>query len=135
MAKLMENMFVEYINAILGNHSTSANSPDLMETTEAPKNFPKHRGGNEKAENRYCETDSHANPLILPQDSPLQNVVNGSTASKNVNSHNFLEIGTKLPQMVLYIHQEVLKKRVKLGELTAYDIDSFFKRTILIGQK
>ena len=30
---------------------------------------------------------------------------------------------------------EVLKKGVKLGELTAYDMDSFFNRTILIGQK
>ena len=98
MAKLMENMFVENINAILGNHSTSANSTDLMETTETPNNFPKQNGGNKKAENWYCETDSLANPLTLPQDSPLQNVVNGSTAGKNVKSHNYLEIGTNLPQ-------------------------------------
>ena len=50
MAQLMENMFVENINVILCNHSTSANSTDLMETTEAPNNFQKQRGGNEKAE-------------------------------------------------------------------------------------
>ena len=77
MAQLMENMFVENINVILCNHSTSANSTDLMETTEAPNNFQKQRGGNEKAENWYCETDSHANPLTLPQDSPLQSSIPG----------------------------------------------------------
>ena len=98
MDKLMENMSVENKNAILGNHTTSVNSTDLIETTEALINFQKQRGGNEKAGNWYGEIDSHANPLTLPQDSPLQSVVNGSTASKNVNSHNYIVIGTKLPQ-------------------------------------
>ena len=41
-----------------------------------------------------CEIDSNDNPLTLPQVYPLQNVVNGRTANKNVSSHNCLEIGT-----------------------------------------
>ena len=41
----------------------------------------------------------------------------------------YTSIKTKLVSL------EVLKKGVKLGELTACDMDSFFKHTILIGQK
>ena len=43
MAKLMENMYVEDKNAILGNDSTSANSTDSMETNEELINSPKHK--------------------------------------------------------------------------------------------
>ena len=104
MAKLMENMFVEDKCAIIGNDSTSANPTDSMGTTEATNIIPKHKEEGTRrrkidADDRHlilCEIDSHDNRLTLPKDSPLQNVVNGRTASKNVNSHNCLEIGTKL---------------------------------------
>ena len=97
-----------------------------------------------------CEIDSHDNPLTLSQVYPLQIVVNGRTSNKNVYSHNRLEIGTKLVKSFIYslpgqglyasiktkvVSLEVLEKGVKLGELTAYDMDFFFKRTMLIGQK
>ena len=90
MAKFMKNMFVVDKNATLGNDSTSANSTDSIETTEAPNNFPKHKEKGTRrqkidADDRLlilCEIDSRDNPLTLPQDSLLQNFVNGRTASK-----------------------------------------------------
>ena len=119
-------------------------------------NFPKHKEKEERTRRRtinddriLCKIDSHDNPLTLPQVYPLQNVVNGRTASKNVYSHNCLEIGTKLVKSFIrslpqgfyasiktkLVSLEVLKKGVKLGKLAAYDMDSFFNCTILIGQK
>ena len=103
MVILVDNMFVEDKDAIFGN-DTSANSTDSMQTTDALINFPKHKEEGTRrreidADDRHlilCEIDSHDNPLTLPQDSPLQNVVNGRTACKNVNPHNCLEIDTKL---------------------------------------
>ena len=71
--------------------------------SDTPINFPKHKEKEERTKRRtinadliLCEIDSHDNPLTLPQVYPLQNVVNGRTANKNVYSHNCLEIGTKL---------------------------------------
>ena len=107
MANLVDNMFFEDKNAIFGNDSTSANSTDSMQTnnmTKALINFPKHKEEGKRrrkidADDRHlilCEIVSHDNPLTMPQDSPLQNVVNGRAACKNVNPHNCLEIDTKL---------------------------------------
>ena len=123
---------------------------------DTPINFPKHKEKEERTKRRtinadliLCEIDSHDNPLALPRVYPLQNVVNGRTANKNVYSHNCLEIGTKLVKSFIcslpqglyvsiktkLVSLEVLKNGVKLGELTAYDMDSSFNCTILIGQK
>ena len=122
---------------------------------DTPINFPKHKEIEERTKRQtinadliLCEIDSHDNPLTLPQVYPLQNVVNGRPANKNVYLHNCLEIGTKLVKSFICLPQglyvsiktklvslEVLKNGVKLGELTAYDMDSLFNCTILIGQK
>ena len=109
---------------------------------EKPINFPKHKEKEERTRRRtinadliLCEIDSHDNPPTLPQVYPLQNVVNGRAANKNVYSHNCLKICTKLMKsftcslpLGLYasfktklVSLEVLKKGVKLGELTAFD--------------
>ena len=84
---------------------------------DTPINFPKHKEKEERTKRRtinadliLCEIDSHDNPLTLPQVYPLQNVVNGRTANKNVYSHNCLEIGEKLHMQpapgVVCIHQD-----------------------------
>ena len=96
MVNLVDNVFAEDKDAIFGN--------DSMRTTEALINFPKHKEEGTRwrkidADDRHlilCEIDSHDNPLTLPQDYPLQKVVNGRTAGKNGNSHNCQEIDTKL---------------------------------------
>ena len=126
------------------------------ELPETPINFPKHKEKEERTSRRtiiadliLCEIDTHDNPLTLLQVYPLQNVVNGRTANKKVYSHNCLKIDTKLVKSFIcslpkglyasiktkLVSQEVLKKGVELGKLTAYVMDIFFKRTILIGQE
>ena len=104
MANLVDSMFLEDKDAIFGNDSTSANSTDSMQTTQVLINFPKYKEVGTRrrkidADDRHlilCEIYSHDNPLTLPQDYPLQNVVDGRTACKNVNPHNCLENDTKL---------------------------------------
>ena len=127
------------------------------ELPETPINFPKHKEKEERTRRRtinnavliLCEIDTHDNPLTLPQVYPLQNVVNGRPANKKVYSHNCLEIDTKLVKSFIcslpkglyasiktkLVSQEVLKKGVELGKLTAYVMDFYFKRTILISQE
>ena len=84
---------------------------------------------------------------LIVMTTPLQNVFNGRIANKNVYSHNCFKIGTKLVKSFIcslpqglyasiktkLVSLEVLKKGVKLGKLTAYDMD--FLRKILIVQK
>ena len=135
MAKLMENMFVEDKNVILGNdcHSTTANSTDSISRNTKRKR--RGRKGGQLMLISYCVR-------LIVMTTPLH-------CYKNVYSHNCLEIGTKLVKSFIcslpqglyvsiktkLVSLEVLENGVKLGELTAYDMDSSFNCTILIGQK
>ena len=143
-------MFVKDKNDLLTkNDSISANSTDLMETTEVPINFWKHKEYRREREGGKLMLTSGLSYFVrlivmithlhCPKILPCRML---SLAKLPWNRHETGEIFigslprcfyTSIKKKLVLL--EVLKKGVKLGELTAYDMDSFCNRTIFAGQK
>ena len=95
------------------------------------------------------ELMKHTHPLMTAHDSPLINIVNGRVAPKEVNVDNALEIGQSMaarftkgiplrfyaPIKKQVISMEVVKKKVKIGNVDIYDMEKLYARLLVISQK
>ena len=91
----------------------------------------------------------HTHPLMTAHDSLLINIVNGRVAPKEVNVDNALEIEQSMaarftkgiplrfyaPIKKQVISMEVVKKKVKIGNVDIYDMEKLYARLLVISQK
>ena len=94
------------------------------------------------------ELDRHPHPLQQSETDGLFNIVNGHVANEKVNVHNALAIGEGMASefkglpggFYSTIHSKVvtmetLKKGVKIGDQSIYDMEKLFGRLLVISQK
>ena len=94
------------------------------------------------------ELGRYSNPMTMQQEEPLSNIINGRIASDEVNVDNALVIGNKLaarfvtelpcgfytPIKKEVVTMENMKKRVKIGDTSVYDVEKLYARLLVIAQ-
>ncbi len=95
------------------------------------------------------ELARNAHPLQQADDCKLFNIANGCVASEKVNAQEAVRIGEKMaeafreslpggfydPLHNQVVTMEIMKKGIKIGEQTLYDMEKLYGRMILIADK
>lgn len=131
------------------DHLYSEHSQDTLTQARHKEEGPKRQKLDTDDRGRIStELSNHSHPLIIESE-VLYNIVNGQIAPKEVNVHDALVLGEKMSNsfrnaLPSRFHgkisspvktMEQLKRGMKVGGKTVFDLEAIFLRILMVGQQ
>ena len=139
------------VSLAMDNMFDETEDEDQEDSTGRHKEEGKRRRqlDNEDRKKIILEVERHTNPLLTKATEPLYNIINGLVAADEVNVDQSVSIGgimaaeftAKLPDVFYVplkktvITMEVMKKKMKVGDSSVYDMEKLYARLLIMSQK